>query len=41
MNRYQHFTQADSRGLREANYAAPFTSLEEGIRQTVAEEQAN
>jgi ADP-L-glycero-D-manno-heptose 6-epimerase len=40
MNRYQHFTQADPRGLREAGYTAAFTSLEEGIRQTFAEEPA-
>lgn len=36
-NRYQHFTQADVTGLREAGYNAPFTSLEEGIRQTFAD----
>jgi ADP-L-glycero-D-manno-heptose 6-epimerase len=40
MNRYQHFTQADPRGLREAGYTAAFTALEEGIRQTFAEEPA-
>jgi ADP-L-glycero-D-manno-heptose 6-epimerase len=39
-NRYQHFTQADIRGLRSAGYSAPFTSLEDGIRQTFAEEPA-
>lgn len=33
-NRYQHFTEADVTGLREAGYMAPFTSIEEGIRQT-------
>lgn len=33
-NRYQHFTEADIKGLRAAGYKAPFTSLEEGIRQT-------
>jgi len=38
--RYQHFTEADTRGLREAGYTAPFTSLEEGVRQTFAEEPA-
>jgi ADP-L-glycero-D-manno-heptose 6-epimerase len=37
-NRYQHFTEADVAGLRRAGYAAPFTSLEEGVRQTFAEE---
>jgi ADP-L-glycero-D-manno-heptose 6-epimerase len=40
MNRYQHFTQADPRGLHEAGYNAAFTPLEEGIRQTFAEEPA-
>lgn len=33
-NRYQHFTEADSSGLREAGYAGSFTSLEDGIRRT-------
>jgi ADP-L-glycero-D-manno-heptose 6-epimerase len=33
-NRYQHFTEADIRGLRAAGYTAPFTSLEEGAVQT-------
>jgi ADP-L-glycero-D-manno-heptose 6-epimerase len=37
MNRYQHFTEADVAGLREAGYTAPFTSLEEGVRQTFAD----
>jgi ADP-L-glycero-D-manno-heptose 6-epimerase len=37
-NRYQHYTQADIAGLRAAGYAAPFTTLEDGIRQTFAEE---
>jgi ADP-L-glycero-D-manno-heptose 6-epimerase len=37
-NRYQHFTQADISGLRAAGYTAPFTSLEDGIQQTFAEE---
>jgi len=36
-NRYQHFTEADVAGLREAGYMAPFTSLEEGIRLTFAD----
>jgi ADP-L-glycero-D-manno-heptose 6-epimerase len=35
-DRYQHFTQADITGLRHAGYTAPFTPLEEGIRQTFA-----
>ncbi len=37
-NRYQHYTQADIAGLRAAGYTAPFTSLEEGVKQTFAEE---
>lgn len=37
-NRYQHYTQADIAGLRAAGYEAPFTTLEEGVRQTFAEE---
>ncbi|GGA60184.1 ADP-L-glycero-D-manno-heptose-6-epimerase [Edaphobacter acidisoli] len=36
-NRYQHYTQADVAGLRAAGYAEPFTSLEEGVRETFAE----
>ena len=40
MNRYQHYTQADIAGLRTAGYAAPFTELEDGIKQTFAEEPA-
>jgi ADP-L-glycero-D-manno-heptose 6-epimerase len=39
-NRYQHFTQADVTGLRLAGYTAPFTSLEDGVKQTFAEEPA-
>ena len=39
-NRYQHYTQADIAGLREAGYTEPFTSLEEGIKQTFTEEPA-
>src|SRR4051794_12108601 len=34
--RYQHFTQADTRGLRTAGYMADFTELESGIRETFA-----
>ena len=37
MNRYQHFTEADVAGLRESGYTAPFTTLEEGVRQTFAD----
>jgi ADP-L-glycero-D-manno-heptose 6-epimerase len=37
MNRYQHFTEADVAGLRECGYTAPFTSLEEGVRETFAD----
>ena len=36
-NRYQHFTEADVAGLREAGYTDAFTSLEDGIRQTFAD----
>ena len=32
--RYQHFTEADVRGLRGAGYTAPFTELEAGIKET-------
>jgi ADP-L-glycero-D-manno-heptose 6-epimerase len=39
-NRYQHYTQADIAGLRAACYTAPFTTLEEGVKQTFAEEPA-
>jgi ADP-L-glycero-D-manno-heptose 6-epimerase len=39
-NRYQHFTQADVTGLRAAGYTAAFTPLEEGVKQTFAEEPA-
>ena len=35
--KYQNFTQADLATLREAGYSEPFTPLEEGIRQTLAE----
>lgn len=34
---YQNFTQADMTRLCEAGYAAPATTLEEGVRQTLAE----
>ena len=37
-NRYQHFTEADIDGLRNAGYWAPFTSLEDGIKETFADE---
>jgi ADP-L-glycero-D-manno-heptose 6-epimerase len=36
-NRYQHFTEADIRGLRAAGYADAFTSLEEGVKATFAD----
>ncbi len=36
-NRYQHFTEADVRGLREAGYGDAFTSLEDGVRATFAD----
>ena len=36
-NRYQHYTQAEISGLRDAGYTAPFTSLEQGVRETFAE----
>jgi len=36
-NRYQHFTEADIAGLRAAGYNAPFTPLEEGVKQTFAD----
>lgn len=35
-NRYQHFTEADTAGLRALGWTEPFTSLEDGIRQTFA-----
>ncbi len=37
-DRYQHFTEANIQGLRDVGYAAPFTSLEDGIRETFADE---
>ncbi len=37
MGKYQSFTQADIRSLRQAGYAKPFLSLEEGIARTLAE----
>ena len=40
-NRYQHYTQADVSGLRAAGYTAPFTTLEDGVKQTFAEEPAS
>ncbi|WP_263375834.1 ADP-glyceromanno-heptose 6-epimerase [Granulicella aggregans] len=33
-DRYQHFTEADTAGLREAGYEESFTPLEEGVRKT-------
>ncbi len=35
--KYQSFTQADVRSLREAGFTAPFTELEDGIEATLAE----
>jgi ADP-L-glycero-D-manno-heptose 6-epimerase len=40
-DRYQNYTQADITGLREAGYTAAFTPIEEGIKQTFAEEPAS
>ena len=37
-NRYQHYTQADITGLRAVGYTAPFTTLEDGVKQTFVEE---
>lgn len=37
-NRYQHYTQADIRGLRAAGYTDPFTILEQGVEQTFPKE---
>ncbi len=37
MNRYQHFTEADVAGLREAGYMGAFTGIDEGVRQTFAD----
>jgi ADP-L-glycero-D-manno-heptose 6-epimerase len=39
-DRYQHYTQADVTGLRAAGYSAAFTALEDGVKQTFAEEPA-
>lgn len=33
-NRYQHFTQADIQGLRNAGYRESFTTLEDGVKKT-------
>ena len=33
--KYQYFTQADIRKLRNAGYTKPFTSLEEGVAKYV------
>ena len=37
-DRYQHYTQADVSGLRALGYDAAFTSLEDGVKLTFAEE---
>ncbi len=34
---YQYRTEADIRRLREAGYTAPFTSLEEGVREYIGQ----
>jgi len=34
-NKYQYFTQANMNRLRQAGYQAPFTSLEDGVRDYV------
>ena len=39
-DRYQHYTQADVAGLRSLGYAAPFTELEDGVKQTFVQEPA-
>jgi len=35
--KYQYYTQADLSRLRVAGYAAPMTSLEDGVRRYVQE----
>jgi ADP-L-glycero-D-manno-heptose 6-epimerase len=40
-DRYQHYTQANIAGLRAMGYSALFTSLEDGVKQTFAEERAS
>ena len=35
-DRYQHFTEANITGLREAGYTDPFTPLQQGVRETFA-----
>jgi ADP-L-glycero-D-manno-heptose 6-epimerase len=40
-NRYQQYTQADVTGLRAAGYTAPFTTLEDGVKQTFTEESVS
>lgn len=36
-DKYQYFTQADTKKLRTAGYSIPFTSLEDGIKEYVSE----
>lgn len=36
-DKYQYFTQADTKKLRTAGYPIPFTSLEDGIKEYVTE----
>jgi ADP-L-glycero-D-manno-heptose 6-epimerase len=35
--KYQYFTEAETAKLRAAGYERPFTSLEDGVREYVAE----
>ena len=35
-DKYQYFTEANMAKLRNAGYAEPFTSLEEGVREYVS-----
>ena len=39
--RYQHFTEADLSGLREIGYDLPFTSIEDGTRETFSAFEAD
>ncbi|MBS1588563.1 MAG: ADP-glyceromanno-heptose 6-epimerase [Bacteroidetes bacterium] len=36
-DKYQYFTEADMHKIRKAGYAEPFTSLEEGVQEYVAD----
>jgi ADP-L-glycero-D-manno-heptose 6-epimerase len=35
--KYQYFTQAEMARMRAAGYSAPFTSLEDGVREYVTD----